>query len=66
MTTIGKDGIRVRVKDGWLRDAGDLGRAIEPHGTLLAEVFVQQAWAVVIWDDREDPSCFKAAGLEIL
>lgn len=46
---------RVKVADAWER-AGRTGR-------LLATVFARQKWAVVLWDDKEDPSTFKAAGL---
>jgi hypothetical protein len=47
---------RVRICRGW----DGAGR----EGRLLAWVFARQRWAVVLWDDEEDPDCFKAAGLE--
>lgn len=47
---------RVRIKPGW----EGAGR----KGVRHAEVNVQQPWSVVVWDDEEDPDCFKSAGLE--
>ena len=32
-------------------------------GVILGVVYVEQWWAVVKWDDEEDPDCFKLAGL---
>jgi hypothetical protein len=47
----------VRIKVGW-EDAGRLGKQLgEP-------VFVQQWWTPVLWDDEEDPTFHKTAGLE--
>jgi len=47
---------RVRIKKGW----EGAGRA----GTRLGlDVFVEQGWAPVLWDDEEDPTFFKSAGL---
>lgn len=60
-------GQRVRMRVGWVRDAGDLKRDLSQlEGLLLAEVFAGQEWGVVLWNDREDPDCFKMAGLVIL
>ena len=60
---------RVRTKAGWARDVDDLPTA--PHelvrvhsGVALGEVFIRQEWTVILWDDHEDPVCFKTAGLE--
>jgi len=49
---------RVRIKNGWFKEG--------MQGTLLAVVHVGQDWGVVIWDEDEDPDCFKLAGLEEL
>lgn len=53
-----EDDANVRIRDGW-EGAGRLGR-------LLTTVWAEQTWAVVLWNDEEDPDCFKMAGLEIL
>lgn len=47
---------KVKIRYGW----DGVGR----EGTLLTVVHVEQDWAVVKWDDEEDPDCFKLAGLE--
>lgn len=57
----------VRMKTGWLRSASDMGADLSGlTGTVLARVFSGQEWAVVLWSDREDPCCFKSAGLEAI
>ena len=52
--------IRCRIKAGWL-EAGREGHLL----CFVTHPRVGQTWAVVMWDDEEDPDCFKAAGLEI-
>lgn len=50
---------RVRVKEGWLY-AGK-------EGDLLGEnVFCEQSWTPVKWDNEEDPEFCKTAALEIV
>ena len=34
------------------------------RGQLLFTVMLDQLWSMVIWNDEEDPDCFKTAGLE--
>lgn len=52
---------RIRVKKGWDREG--------LQGTLLHIVEksdkIGQRWAVVLFDDDEDPELYKVAGLEI-
>lgn len=43
------------IREGW----HGAGRKCSVFGT----VFVQQEWAVVLFDDEEDPTTFKMAGL---
>lgn len=47
---------RVQVRDGVMGGPR--------HGTLLALVWVEQLWAVVKWDDEDDPETFKWVCLE--
>lgn len=49
--------ITVRIKPGY-EGAGC-------EGILLAHVFVEQLWAVVLFDNEEDPTTFKMGALEI-
>lgn len=59
--TWGHAGTRCRIKAGW-EGAGREGDAVcyfdEPAR-------LGQQWTVVLWDDQDDPDCFKSAGLEI-
>ena len=50
--------IPVKIKSGWYY-AGKTGNC-------LGWVFKDQLWAIVVWDDEEDPEMFKLAGLEFL
>jgi hypothetical protein len=58
--TFGYAGTRCRVKQGW-EDAGREGEAL----CYFEHEKLGQQWILVIWDDEDDPDCFKAAGLEI-
>lgn len=50
---------KVGIKEGW----DGFGR----HGRALAEpVWVEQYWLPVLWDDEEDPTFYKLAGINIL
>ena len=50
---------RIKIKQGW-EDAGVTGVAVgEP-------VFVRQFWLPVLWDDHEDPTFHKLAGIETI
>ena len=53
---------RVRIKKGWEGE----GRT----GTMFFEMdggkYLNQAWAMVLWDDEEDPDCHKRTGLELI
>ena len=46
-----------RIKPGW--------EGAERRGLYLGKVLLLQWWAIVVWDDEEDPETFKAAGIEI-
>lgn len=51
---------RIRIRKGWM----DEGK----EGSLLAnpiQVEGGQRWAVVQWDNEDDPSLHKTAGLDI-
>lgn len=51
--------IRCKVKEGWVTK----GR----EGKVLADnVWVEQWWTPVLWDNEEDPCFFKTQGLELL
>ena len=50
--------LHCRVKAGWV----DAGR----RGIFFGQVYAQQAWAVVRWDDEDDPETFKSAGIEVI
>lgn len=54
-----KNSVRVRIKEGW-EDAGQKGTVL---GTNL---FVEQLWTPVKWDDEEDPNFHKTIGLEFI
>jgi hypothetical protein len=50
---------RVKIRKGWMGE----GR----KGTELGRVFAGhpgQEWCMILWDDVEDPECFKSACLE--
>ena len=53
---------RVRLRANWQRaehpDPPDL------CGTYFGRILIKQWWAMVLWDDEEDPTFFKFAGLE--
>ena len=51
-------GCRVRIAHGWEGD----GR----EGVMLGSVYTDREWAIVVWDDGEDPHTFKARGLHKL
>lgn len=51
-------GTRCKIKPGW-EGAEREGDAI----SYFDHERLGQQWIVVIWDDEEDPDCFKAAGL---
>jgi|SRR3989344_949784 len=51
-------GRRVAIKSG-LESAGRIGQ-------VLAVVHHEQDWAVVVWDDEDDPDTHKASGLDVL
>ena len=51
---------RVRIKKGW-EGAGRWGTIFY---IIHRNAFIGQAWAMVLWDDEEDPDCHKTAGLE--
>lgn len=53
----GSASVRVTIKKGW-EGAGRVGTRLGP------DVFVEQEWTPVLWDDEEDPDFFKARGLE--
>lgn len=64
-----RNGDRVGIKDGWIRDVSDLDRSTcaDIAGTALgAPVFVEQEWLPVKWDEEDDPTFFKLAGIRIL
>lgn len=47
-----------KIKKGWEGEG--------KTGIVLGKpVFVEQAWTPILWDDEEDPTWFKAAGLEL-
>ncbi|KKN96792.1 hypothetical protein LCGC14_0164360 [marine sediment metagenome] len=50
---------RVRVKGNY-DTGGRLGWQIGP------EIYAEQWWIPVLWDDDEDPDCFKKVGLNFL
>jgi len=56
----GHAGTRCRIKKDW-HQAGREGEAI----CYFEHPQLGQRWILVIWDDEDDPDCFKAAGLEI-
>lgn len=58
--TWGHGGTRCRISVGF-EGAGREGDAVSyfDHDRL------GQTWAVVLWDDEDDPECFKADGLLI-
>lgn len=58
--TWGHEGTRCKIKSGWV-DAGKEGDAI----SYFDHPRLGQHWVVVVWDNEEDPDCFKAAGLLI-
>jgi hypothetical protein len=53
---------RVRIKKGW-EGAGRMGTMF--YCADKGE-YLDQAWAMVLWDDEEDPDCNKMAGLELV
>lgn len=57
--TFGTSGVRCRIKAGWA-EAGKEGEIIAYFTQCC-----NQMWALVKWDDEEDPDCHKAAGIEI-
>ena len=52
-----KEPMPCRIKDGY----EGAGR----RGTYYGKVHIGQYWAIVVWDDDEDPATFKAAGIEL-
>lgn len=58
--TWGHAGVRCRIKKGW-EGAGREGDALN----FFNHKRLGQDWITLIWDDEEDPDCFKAAGLQI-
>ncbi len=58
--TWGHSGTRCRIKQGWAGE-GREGEAI----CFITHKKLGQEWIVVIWDDEDDPDCFKSAGLQI-
>jgi hypothetical protein len=47
----------IKIKKGW-DEEGKLGTQIGKP------VFVEQYWTPVVWDDEDDPTFFKTAGIE--
>ena len=58
--TWGHSGTRCKIKQGFI-GAGREGDAI----CYFDHERLGRPWIVVIWDDEEDPDCFKSAGLLI-
>lgn len=58
-TTDDKSGYRCKVKEGWV-DEGKIGTVLGKN------VFAEQDWTPVLWDDEEDPTFFKTAGLNFI
>lgn len=58
--TWGIGGVRCRIKSGW-EGVGREGDAI----SYFDHERLGQQWTVVLWDDEDDPDCFKSVGLEI-
>lgn len=56
----GHSGTRCKIKAGW----EGAGREGEAFG-FFTHKRLGQEWIVVLWDDEDDPDCFKAAGLLI-
>lgn len=48
---------RIQVRAGW-DEAGRKGWRLGP------DVYIHQDWTPVLWDDEEDPTFHKSAGLE--
>ena len=53
-----EDPRRCRIKEKW-EGAGRTGKY---YGNVSIE---NQKWAIVVWDDEEDPDLHKLAGIEI-
>lgn len=47
---------KCRINEGWM----DEGR----EGTVFCQIFAEQWWTVLLWDDEEDPDIFKSSGLD--
>jgi len=52
------DTIPCRIKEGW----EDAGREGQYFGFMY---FLDGKWAVVLWDDEDEPSFFKSDGIEV-
>ena len=50
---------RVRISDGWYQ--------ADREGRMIGDqVYVEQWWTPVKWDDEDDPDFHKSAGLSII
>ncbi len=54
---IGETSWTVKIKEGW-HQVGRKGKQVG------REIFAEQWWTPVLWDDEEDPDFFKSAGLD--
>lgn len=59
--TWGTAGVRCKIKQG-REGAGRTGEAL----CYFEHSKIGQRWLLVLWDDEDDPDCFKAAGLRIM
>jgi hypothetical protein len=60
ITTYGYSGIRVKIRKGW----EDAGREGELFGSVKPDRGNSQEWAILIWDNEDEPELFKLSGLQ--